>query len=211
MSASLSNPSNSSNTCPTVTPTETEKPLRYAINSAKVSDFICLEIHECITYRQDFSVSVGVIVGHVSEGVLVEPLDELEGLDTTFKVKVYRKVKHYKYIVVNKRLVLNNIIILYKNQLDNGLPLTGMERYDGIIVFEGLAAVCIFESNEDSVDDRIMMPLYLRTCSKSSIDKAIQSLQSKNWDKSSFMMYLIKSRLIVSIYQSLRTSIVGSD
>lgn len=187
-------------------PQTVEKP-----SAAKVSDFICLEIDECIAYRQGFSDSVGVIVGQVLEGVLVEPLDELERLDTTFKVKVYRKAKHYKQIVVNKSCVIQNIVILYKNQLDNGLPLTGTERYGGIIVFEGLADVCIFESNETPVDDRFMMPLYLRACLKSSIDKAILSAQSKNWDISAFTMYLIKSRLIVSIYQSLRTSIVGRE
>ena len=65
-------------------PQTAEKP-----SAAKVSDFICLEIDECIAYRQGFSDSVGVIVGQVLEGVLVEPLDELERLDTTLSVHMF--------------------------------------------------------------------------------------------------------------------------
>ena len=189
-----------------------EKPSQVA---GKLNDFIRLEIDECISYRQGFSVSVGVIVGHVLEGVVVEPLEEDSELDITFKLHVYRKAKLGKknkdFIVVNKALVIQNLVILYKNQLDNGLPLTGIEKYGGIIVFDGILDVSIFESEDGVVDDRFMMPLYLRTCSKASLEKHIESLQSRDWDKSTVSMYLIKSRLIVSIYSSLRSSIVGTD
>ena len=102
-------------------------------------------------------------------------------VDITFKLHVYRKAKLGKknkdFIVVNKTLVIQNLVILYKNQLDNGLPLTGIEKYGGIIVFEGILDVSIFESEDGVVDDRFMMPLYLRTCSKASLEKHIESLQ----------------------------------
>ena len=132
-------------------------------------------------------------------------------LDITFKLHVYRKAKLGKknkdFIVVNKTLVIQNLVILYKNQLDNGLPLTGIEKYGGIIVFDGILDIRIFESEDGVVDDRFMMPLYLRAWSKASLEKHIESLQSRDWDKSFVSMYLIKSRLIVSIYSSLRSSV----
>lgn len=146
---------------------------------------------------------VGVICGYLGDKYNVQLLNLVPHKHTSLHIN--QLTLSEINIVCPSKYIYKNCILLYARELDIGTGYTGLERYGGLAIFEGIEDVKVV-ADDSVMDTRILLPSHFTIVNKVTVlNGGLSQLLSRNWDNTAIGQYRMRSQLIRRMYYDIRS------